>query len=75
MPSYQDLETRVNVLERKLDFMMGLATVTKKEPSVLNPGTFVMKQMSLKDLYVELSNAGELETVINGTDSDTSDGQ
>lgn len=65
MASYQDLETRVGVMERKLDFMMGLATVTKKEPSLVSPEGFTVKQMSLLDLYREVATAGELET-LNG---------
>lgn len=66
MPSYQDLDTKVQTLERKLDFMMKLATVTKREESVLMPGEYVTKQMTLLDLYREISNAGELETFGDG---------
>jgi hypothetical protein len=64
--SYQELEGRLALQERKLEFMMKLATVTKREESVLMPGEYVTKQMSLLDLYREISNAGELETFGDG---------
>lgn len=63
MASVQDLETRVGVLERKIDFMMSLAQVTKRAESTVMPGEYITTQMSLKDLYREISNAGELESL------------
>lgn len=66
MPSYQDIETRLNVVERKIDFLMSIGTVTKREPSRLSPGDYIETQLSLLDLYKEVSNAGELENLTNG---------
>ena len=58
MPSYQDLETRVNILERKLALVMQVASVTKRSPSTLMPGEYVTEQMTLADLYKEVQAAG-----------------
>jgi hypothetical protein len=58
MASTQDLESRLGVVERKLDFVMKLAQVTKRTPSIISPGDFLMEQISLLDLYREVSTSG-----------------
>lgn len=66
--SYQLIDERMTTVEHKLDFMMKLAQVTKKEPSVLMPGEFVVRQMTMLDLYHEINAAGlelELKDPIN----------
>lgn len=66
MPSYQDIESRLGVVERKIDFLMSIGTVTKREPSRLMPGEFVESQLSLLDLYREIATSNELENLTNG---------
>jgi hypothetical protein len=63
MPSYQDIETRLAVVERKLALVMQCASVTKRVPSTLMPGEYVTTRMSLGDLYKELQAAGGGEIV------------
>lgn len=58
MPSYQDLETRVGQLERKVALLMSVATVTKKEE--VAPDEFETSTLTLDQLYRELSNRGEI---------------
>lgn len=68
--SYQDIDTRLRVVEDKLKLVMKVATVTKREPSTIMPGEFLVTQMSLEDLYKELAGKGaiieELREEING---------
>ena len=67
MPSVQELETQVQILQRKVDLLMKVATVTKRTPSTLMPGEFVQETMTLEDLYKEVQHAGgELKQVSNG---------
>lgn len=58
MASYQDIETRLIVVEDKIDMLMKMASVTKREPSTLMPGEFVTTRLSLLDLYRELKREG-----------------
>ena len=67
MASYQDLESRVRVLEDKIKLVMQVASVTKKTPSSLMPGEFYTEQMSLEQLYREIQTQGaKLEKVEDG---------
>ena len=66
MSSYQDIESRLGVVERKIDFLMSIGTVTKRVQSVLEPREYIETQLSLLDLYREISNANELENLTNG---------
>lgn len=59
MASYQAIETKLNALEAKIDFVMKSFTIQKKEPSYLNPGTFNITSMTLAQLYRELSGLGQ----------------
>lgn len=72
MPSYQDLETQVIVLEDKLDFVMKTFSVSKRYPSLLNPGQDVIETKSLLDLYREVKAAGAM--LINPTKKEEVDG-
>jgi hypothetical protein len=56
--SFQDLEARLGIVERKLALVMQVASVTKRTPSTLMPGEFIEEQMSLTDLYKEVNAAG-----------------
>jgi hypothetical protein len=70
--SYQDIDTRLAVVEDKIDFIMKLARVTKATPSALNPGTFYKEQISLQDLYREVKTSGSEildKEPTNGSDS------
>lgn len=58
MPSYQDIEVRLSRVERKLDFLMKMGSVTKREKSTLMPGEWIETQMSLLDLYNEINREG-----------------
>lgn len=67
MASVQNLESRIGVIERKLDFIMKLASVTKRTPSTLMPGEYIDERISMKDLYNEISTSdSELAEVSNG---------
>jgi hypothetical protein len=70
MPSYQDIETRLRVTEDKLDLLMKMASITKREPSTLMPGEFVTTRMSLLDLYREIRREGiDVLEAVKETDS------
>lgn len=56
--SYQDIETRLRMAEDKLNFLLKTGTVTKKEPSTIMPGQFISTQMSLGELYREITTNG-----------------
>jgi hypothetical protein len=58
MASYQDMDVRLAVCEDKIDMLMKMASVTKREPSTLMPGEYVETRMSLFDLYKELKREG-----------------
>jgi hypothetical protein len=62
MASVQEIETQVQVLTRKVNMLMNLAQVSKREESSIMPGEYIVTQISLNDLYRELSNAGALES-------------
>jgi hypothetical protein len=63
MGSYQEIETRLSVIERKVNMLMNLATVTKREPSTIMPGEFVVTTLTMNDLYRELSQTGSLDNL------------
>lgn len=64
MPSYQDIETRLLVVEDKIDFIMKSFPIRKKTPSTLMPGEFIVEDINLLDLYRELkATEGTLEQV------------
>ena len=56
--SYQDIDTRLKVVEDKLQLVMEVASVTKKSPSLVSPGDFVMETMTLNGLYKQLRASG-----------------
>jgi hypothetical protein len=59
MASYQDMEVRLGVVERKLDLVMRCASVQKRTPSTLMPGEFITETITMEQLYKELSNSGD----------------
>lgn len=61
--SVQDIDSRVGVLERKIDFLFKLMTFTKKTPSILNPGEFIIEQVNMEEVYREASTSGGVEVV------------
>ncbi len=54
MSSYQNLETRINVLEDKLDFVMTAIRLGKTSP-ILGGSPLVM---TMKDIYTESRRVG-----------------
>jgi hypothetical protein len=58
MPSYQDIEMRLKIVEDKLDLVLQCAQVTVGTPSALMPGEVVKKQISLGELYKTLRQSG-----------------
>lgn len=58
MPSVQDIETRLGIIERKVALIMKAASVTKITPSTLVPGETIKEQMTLEDLYREVVTSG-----------------
>jgi hypothetical protein len=70
MSSYQDIDVRLSVVEDKLDLLMKMASITKREPSTLMPGEFVTTRMSLLDLYREIRREGiDVLEAVKETDS------
>lgn len=59
MPSYQEIETAVKTLERKVDFILRSIPIAKKVPS-LDPSLpgYRIEQKTLLDLYYELQAVG-----------------
>jgi hypothetical protein len=65
--SYQDIDTRLRIVEDKLDLVMKVASVTKREPSTLMPGEFITSNISLLDLYREIKRQGlDVKDAIDG---------
>lgn len=58
MPSYQDIETRLRVVEDKLDFLMKMGSVTKREESRIMPGQMIETRMNFLDLYRMVKTQG-----------------
>lgn len=54
MASYQDIETRLRVIEDMVVFVMDLIRIAQQSPLVGMPPTVV----SLKDMYTESKRAG-----------------
>jgi hypothetical protein len=50
--SYQDIDSRLGVVERKIDFLMNLASVTKR--TVNDEGVPRDQKLTLLELYREL---------------------
>lgn len=57
MSSYQDIETRVLMLERKMDLVMQVSQVTLQVGSPLDPNPQQIR-ISLGEFYQELQRAG-----------------
>ena len=80
MASYQDIDTRLKVIEDKVDFLLRSFTVTRQERSVLDPSKVIVQTQTLADVYREIKTTGLVvtpfgavpasEKVENGTDSD-----
>lgn len=58
--SYQDIDTRLQVIEDKVDFVMKTFTVTRQESSILNPSQLFTTKMNLLDVYRELKTQGAM---------------
>jgi hypothetical protein len=58
MASVQDLETRILVLEDKVNMLLQMISVTKREPSTVMPGEFIETKMNGLDIYRELKHQG-----------------
>lgn len=56
--SYQDLDTRVRQMERKLDFIMKTITITHQYRSPLMPEQVMTESRSLLELYRAVNLAG-----------------
>jgi hypothetical protein len=57
MASYQDIETRLRVVEDKIDLVMKSFQITKQYQHPLVPGKVVQETKSLLDVYRELKAA------------------
>jgi hypothetical protein len=55
MASYQDIDSRLGVVERKIDFLMTMGQVTKRTPSLVDPRGFTETSMTVLDLYHEMN--------------------
>lgn len=74
--SIQDAYSRLDQIERKLDFILKAIPVVKREESLLSPNGFRTRQLTLEQLYRELQQTDsslvlEGEVLENGTDTDT----
>ena len=74
--SYQDLQTRIAVLEDKLDFVMKTFTVIREKRSIIDPNYVTRESSSLLDLYRQTQAAGlqvlsREEALANGIDPDS----
>lgn len=58
MASYQDIDSRLKVVEDKIDFVMKAFTVTKREPSIISPGQFITQTKDLLSIYREARALG-----------------
>jgi len=58
MASYQDLETRMRVVEAKIDLVMKSFQITKRYEHPLVPGQVIEERKSLLDVYHELNHHG-----------------
>ena len=56
MASYQDIDSRLGVVERQLDFIMQHIPVTREERSFLDPNQVIRTRCTLKDLYREATS-------------------
>jgi hypothetical protein len=74
MPSYQDIDSRLGVLERKLEFVMDTFKVTREERSIIDPTQVFRHSMTLNQVYREISTgmAEIVKDTDNGTASDNS---
>lgn len=70
--SIQDINTRLAVVEDKLDFLMSAGMVTKRSPSMLDPRGYTEQTMTMLDLYRELKTQG-LDTTLKVLDSPSAD--
>lgn len=59
MPSYQDIETRLRVVEDKVDILMRSIKITKVERPTLIGGDSVTVTKSLLDIYREMKGLGQ----------------
>jgi hypothetical protein len=66
MASYQDLSTRIETLEKKMEFVMRSFTVARPHP--LGPGAMIVK--NLLDLYLEVMSGIPLDIAVNGEKKD-----
>lgn len=67
MASYQDIEARLGVVERKLDFIMNAFTVTKQTQSRLMPEHVTVETKTLLQAYRELQGAEFIDMVAGPT--------
>jgi hypothetical protein len=67
MASYQNIDSRLKQIERKVDFIMKLGSVTKRQPSTLMPGEFIVSQHSMLDVFREIEALGATIEEENGT--------
>lgn len=65
MPSYQDIETRLRVIEDKVEFILKTFTVTKQYESLLVPGQVIRESKTLLDVYRELKSQSAIIMPIN----------
>lgn len=71
MASYQDIETRLAVVEDKIDLIMKTFTIVKRYQHPISD-QMVEEKKSLLDIYHELKHAGA--EVLNITEKDNGDG-
>jgi hypothetical protein len=54
--SYQDIDTRLRVVEDKIDWIMSQFKIQKQERSYLDPTQIRTTTMTLADVYREIKN-------------------
>jgi hypothetical protein len=54
--SYQDIDSRLGVVERQLNFILEHIPVTREERSFLDPSQVIRTRCTLKDLYREATS-------------------
>lgn len=60
MASYQDIDTRLKVIEDKVAFILKSFTVTRQEQSILDPSKVLVTTQTLGDVYRELTSRGAI---------------
>ena len=67
MASYQDIDTRLHVVEDKVDLLLRSIRITKREPPKIIGGEAVVVTKSLLEIYHEMKGLGFSASQLAGT--------